>query len=169
MIAPLRRRHRWLAPASFAAALVGVLAGVMVRPDAFVDAGSGRDSVLAAPAYVAQAARPVPGIDGLGAALVPGEGDRMDLWLMAEARLEAADVLAYLASAAPSPSGSMETPLPEGAQLLGSVAPLGASRLSLTAPHAAHLVLFSLGQQRVLGSLDLDGSPASTSTPQGGR
>ena len=85
MIAPLRRRHRWLAPTSFAAALVGVLAGVMVRPDAFVDAGSGRDSVLAAPAYVAQAARPVPGIDGLGAALVPGEGDRMDLWLMAEA------------------------------------------------------------------------------------
>lgn len=169
MIAPLRRRHRWLAPTSFAAALVGVLAGVMVRPDAFVEAGSGRDSVLAAPQQAEQAARLVPGTNGLSAALVPGEGDRLDLWLMAGARLEAADVLAYLSSAAPTPSSSQGAPLPDDARLLGSVAPLGATRLVVTAPHAAHLVLFSLGQQRVLGSLDLDGSPASTSTPQGGR
>ena len=92
LIAPLRRRHRWLAPASFAAALVGVLAGVMVRPDAFVEAGSGRDSVLAAPQQAEQAARLVPGTNGLSAALVPGEGDRLDLWLMAGARLEAAEL-----------------------------------------------------------------------------
>ena len=32
MITPLRRRHRWLAPVSFALGLVGLLAGVAARP-----------------------------------------------------------------------------------------------------------------------------------------
>lgn len=155
MIEPLRRRHRWLAPASFAAAVASVMVGVWVQPDAFVDAGGGRDSVLAAPPDATAAARPVPGMDGLRAALLPLQDGRQVLWLMAGTRLEAADILAYTSAAAPAPPGSQDPALPVDARLLGSVAPLGASRLTLAAPHGTQLIIFSLGQQRVLGSLAL--------------
>lgn len=150
MIAPLRRRHRWLAPVCFLGAAAGLVLGVIARPSAFIAEGTGGASLPATPAGVDAAAHPISEVDGLRAAIVqdPG-GVNRSLWIVADIRLEASDVLAYLSAELATES------LPSNARLIGPVAPLGATRLSLPDGDWTALTVFSLGQQRVLGSVRL--------------
>ena len=151
MIAPLRRRHRWLAPVCFLAAASGLALGVMARPAAFIAEGSGGSSGLKAPPSVEAAAQWVAEGVGLRAAVVQDPaGPGAALWILADERLEASDVLAYVGAEV-----AVDT-VPSDARLVGSVAPHGATRLPMPDSERAILTLFSLGQQRVLGSAKLD-------------
>lgn len=161
MITPLRRRHRWLAPASFTLALVALGAALTVRPTERVREARGR------------AARTLgnmgPSVDGrvqskaLGAELrlltyaglqPPSAQGRVELEFvprLAEGTppLDAPDLLLYGALG----TGELES-LPAEATFLGPASTSEPTRFSV-GPEATHVVLYSLGHARVVGALEV--------------
>lgn len=146
MITRLRRRHRWLAPLSFALALGVLGAALSVRPTAFVDEHGGRAFETGAEGISLQ----VHG-DGAGLDASLGEG------------VAGPDLAWYGAASAPQGDA-----LPDGAVFLGRATKGVTTELSFgpegpleSAP--AFLVVHSLGWGRVVAS-----APVARNT-QGGR
>ena len=153
MIAPLRARHRWLAPGAFGVAAVGLVLGVMARPKEFVEASHGLDGAAPVPAEVRKRLKPLAGEPKMSWALVctdihRGRTGLWELWLVAHERLEAPDILAYVVDGSTQATDA----LPNNAVLLGPVAPLGGSALEVSEGMALlkSYALYSLGQQRVI-------------------
>lgn len=150
MIAPLRRRHRWLAPGAFGVAAVGLVLGVMARPKEFVEASHGLDA----------REPPAPGahqrLAGEPPMSIRWSSPPRSLWLLAEERIEAADVLAYS-----TVESEWTGDLPGDAKLLGEVAPIGWTILpEVNSLGKTRIVLYSLGQKRVIRTIsesDLEG------------
>ncbi|MEM9803153.1 MAG: hypothetical protein AAGA20_22735 [Planctomycetota bacterium] len=149
MIAPLRRRHRWIAPGAFALAAAGLALGVASRPTRFVEERRTLDAAPPVPAEVRERAVRVLDEPALSAAF--GDALGPPLWLVADERLEAPDVLAYHTS-----ETSWDGDLPADARLVGDVAPLGASPLDGPRSLAGRIVLYSLGHRRAIATIDLD-------------
>lgn len=143
MIAPLRRRHRWLAPGAFGVAAVGLVLGVMARPKEFVEASHELDAALQLPPGVRE---PLEGEPRMSLQWSPLNHE---LWLFADERIEAADVLAYSTR-----ESEWNGDLPNDARLLGEVAPFGRTILpGIKDLGPARIILYSLGQKRVVRTI----------------
>lgn len=143
MIHELRRRHRWLAPLSLSAALVGLGAALVVRAPVHAEAGpEPEDSLRGAPTV--RSASP-----HLSVARV-GSEEALVVDIVPHEDLAAPDLLAY-ASRGAGPAGA---DLPPGAALIGPVSPLHRTRLALPPQHHT-LVLYSLGHRARIATLDL--------------
>lgn len=151
MIASLRRRHRFM--------FLGLSAGL---------------PVLLAAALLDRPAIPAANLPGELLARASGDqlaaGDAAfsnhratiarfadSLELQMGSALRAPDVLAYFSTA----GGDVEAGLPQDARLLGAVDPNRPNLYPLAADATGHLVLYSLGHQRVLDSAHLDAVPGA--------
>lgn len=154
MIGPLRRRHAWLAPGAFLVAAVGLAIGVAARPTEFMEGA--RERPREVPSAFESKLVEIPGSPRMSVAAyhrdsVPEQS--MTVWLVAHERIEAPDVLAYFTRSEVAGDGA----LPADAALLGSVSPLGGTRLVAPAAiaDAYRIVLYSLGQQRVVRTIGM--------------
>ncbi|MEM9378586.1 MAG: hypothetical protein AAGB93_01460 [Planctomycetota bacterium] len=149
MIAPLRRRHRWLAPGAFAIGAIGLVVAVAARPRSFVAEAARFDR---APSVDASGIEGATALRGSPALWFAEPGPARPSALIATERIEASDVLAYTTQAA-----EWEGDLPPDAVLVGAVAPLGRTPLGTTSLAAGdRVVLYSLGQKRALRTLSRD-------------
>lgn len=152
MIRPLRARHR----ACFAAL-------ALLLPTALVAALASREPEAAGPLPIGLSAAREPSIDWSSAVELAGTGlsarqgrsadGRSWIELSGRAVPKRPDVLVYVATRA-----SAQGALPEGARLVG---PLGAVApaprvIELPAESTGWLVLYSLADSAVLGSLELE-------------
>ncbi|MEM1447533.1 MAG: hypothetical protein AAF957_03155 [Planctomycetota bacterium] len=149
MIAPLRRRHRWLAPCAFALAAVGLVVAVAARPRSFVaDAALGDRG----PAVDRSALVGATELRGAPALWFVEPSESRGSALVAAERIEASDVLAYTTAQA-----EWEGDLPPDAVLVSPVAPLGRTDLgAVSLAGGDRVVLYSLGQKRVLRTISAD-------------
>ncbi|MEM8962707.1 MAG: hypothetical protein AAGD38_14575 [Acidobacteriota bacterium] len=155
MIAPLRRRHRWLLPLVALVTLPLTVAALIGREpaDRWVPE-PGTTSIGTAP-WV-QAELPVLSVDDTSIEGVTIElledGATRRLALRATTPLTAPVVLVYWSTDA---STSTETGLPVDATLLGSFDGEQQRRYRLDGPLPGTVVLYSLGHQTVIGTADL--------------
>ncbi len=150
MIAPLRRRHRWLAPGAFGVAAVGLVLGVMARPKEFVEASHALDAQDPPSPHTYERLAGEPPMS------IRWSSQDTSLWLLAEERIEAADILAYS-----TVESEWVGDLPDDAKLLGEVAPIGWTNLpEIHDLGPTRIILYSLGQKRVVRTIsesDLEG------------
>ncbi len=155
MITPLRRRHRWMAPGAFAAAVLGLVAGTAVRRTEFIT----ETRAAGAPAVPASVVLRGDGRVAVGVDSAQPE----EVWVVPAGRLEAADLLVYLSTAQASDGTDTAEALPEDAVLLGAADPVLPSSFRLDeAPRDDSVVLlYSLGLARRIASLPLSTSSHS--------
>ncbi|QDV06999.1 hypothetical protein Poly30_25180 [Planctomycetes bacterium Poly30] len=159
MITPLRQRHRWLAPGSFAVALLGFAAAIAVRPDpswmqeggpetsfeeanlAAEPAGGGRTSIEHSSEHSS---------GRFSVAVGPVGAGFREVWLLPAEVLDIPDLLVYS-----SERSSDELTLPIDARLLGPAAQGTPTRFEVPI-EAKGLLLFSLGHQTVEAVIALE-------------
>ena len=129
MITPLRRRHRWLAPTAFLAAIAGLAVAVNARPDGFVDRSGGSwvgAGDVGRSGHVLEEDRGRFAVSWASRTAQDGEPGGWQLRLLPNEPLDAPDLLIY-AFEGVDPGGDV----PEGARFLGQADPVNPTELTL--------------------------------------